>query len=345
MGNLWMVRAGSGGAHAELCEEEGFVGVGFGQHEFDELPMDLDKVAMLEVFRGKHPGLSRGKLLNMTGQFYRFLHELKAGDEVVTYDVDRRVYLYGKLSDQLSWGKNRPLAIRRKVSWLGKTPRDSLSVATRNTLGSVLSLFLVSSIAADDVRANVIGLDAESLPPNELRSAVPKRDEETTSIDDLREEVVEKSAEFVEDLIASLDPYELQDLVAGILRAMGYKTRVSAKGADRGVDIFASPDGLGLEEPRIFVEVKHRPNSTMGSQEVRAFLGGRGARDRCLYVSTGGFTREARYEAERSPTPLTLITLTELRELLLEQYDGLDAETRQLVPLTRIYWPLTVAKE
>ena len=65
----------------------------------------------------------------------------------------------------------------------------------------------------------------------------------------------------------------LQDLVAGILRAMGYETRVSGPGADRGVDIFASPDGLGLQEPRIFVEVKHRVKSAMGSQEVRSFLG------------------------------------------------------------------------
>jgi hypothetical protein len=48
---------------------------------------------------------------------------------------------------------------------------------------------------------------------------------------------------------------------------MGYKTRVSPPGADRGVDIFASPDGLGLEEPRIFVEVKHRLKSAMGARE------------------------------------------------------------------------------
>ena len=132
----------------------------------------------------------------------------------------------------------------------------------------------------------------------------------------------------------------MQDLVAGILRSMGYRTSVAAKGADRGVDIFASPDGLGLEEPRIFVEVKHRPRSAMGSQEIRKFLGGRRAGDRCLYVSTGGFSKESRYEADRAIVPIQLIGLVELRDLLIEHYEGLDSEVRALVPLRRCYLPL-----
>ena len=31
--------------------------------------------------------------------------------------------------------------------------------------------------------------------------------------------------------------------------------------------------GIGLEEPRIFVEVKHRTETKMGAKEIRAFLG------------------------------------------------------------------------
>ena len=39
-----------------------------------------------------------------------------------------------------------------------------------------------------------------------------------------------------------------------------------------GIDVIASPDGLGLEEPRIKVEVKHRAQTAMGAQDVRTFL-------------------------------------------------------------------------
>jgi hypothetical protein len=59
------------------------------------------------------------------------------------------------------------------------------------------------------------------------------------------------------------DPDELQDLVAGVLRAMGDKTRVSPPGADRGVDILASPEGFGFEQPRIIVERKHRTRTAI----------------------------------------------------------------------------------
>jgi restriction system protein len=105
------------------------------------------------------------------------------------------------------------------------------------------------------------------------------------------------------------------------------------------VDIFASPDGLGLREPRVFVEVKHRLKAKIDAPDIRSFLGGRKPGDRCLFVSTGGFTKEARYEADRSAVPLTLLTLAELRDLLIEHYDKVDAPTRSLVPLRQIYWP------
>lgn len=58
----------------------------------------------------------------------------------------------------------------------------------------------------------------------------------------------------------------------------------------------------------------------MGADEIRTFLGGRQSGDRCLYISTGGFSKEGRYEAERSNIPLKLIDLPRLRELVIEHY-------------------------
>ena len=77
----------------------------------------------------------------------------------------------------------------------------------------------------------------------------------------------------------------------------------------------------------------------MGSQEIRSFLGGRHADDRGLYVSTGGFTKYAHYEAERASTVTHLMSLDELAKALIEQYDQLDEDGRRLLPLTKIYWP------
>ena len=140
-------------------------------------------------------------------------------------------------------------------------------------------------------------------------------------------------------MIAKLDWEQMQELVAEILQAMDFKTDVSPRGPDRGIDVFASPDGLGLLEPRIFVEVKHRLGSRMGADQIRTFLGGRQPGDRCLYVSTGGFSKEAKYEAERANVPLKLIDLPKLRELVLEHYEAFSPSGLALLPLKKLFWP------
>lgn len=103
--------------------------------------------------------------------------------------------------------------------------------------------------------------------------------------------------------------------------------------------ILSEPDGLGLLEPRIFVEVKHRLGTRMGADQIRTFLGGRQPGDRCLYVSTGGFSKEAKYEAERANVPLKLIDLPKLRELVLEHYVSFSPEGLALLPLKKLLWP------
>lgn len=155
----------------------------------------------------------------------------------------------------------------------------------------------------------------------------------------LAEDMQAKALEFIKDRAAKLDWDQMQRLVAGLLRAMGYKTQISPAGPDRGKDIVASPDGFGFESPRIVVEVKHRKGA-MGSQEIRSFLGGRHKDDKGLYVSTGGFSKDARYEAERASISLSLMDIDELVAALIENYEQLDNETRQLLPLRRFYWPV-----
>ena len=133
---------------------------------------------------------------------------------------------------------------------------------------------------------------------------------------------------------------EMQELVAGLLRAMGYKTIISPAGPDKGKDIIASPDGLGLEDPKILVEVKHRSNSSMGAPQIRNFMGVLQANNKGLYVSTGGFTKEAEYEAERSNNQITLMDSDLLVQFILQYYDNFDNDARNLIPLKKMYWPI-----
>lgn len=328
---MWMVRAG-GGDYLEQFRSRGIAGLCFDAGT-TPLPDPPTEAIILGRISEQNPG---GKALSLkvgAWQTLRFLTEVKLGDLIVTYDRDERLYLLGEVVSGYVFVDEPRIAHARKVKWTRKAPRDALSLEAKNALGAISTLFLVREEAAQELIAHAVPLDASpaSLPP----PASPPTPE---AIADLRQQTVDQSEELIEDRIDRLDWEQMQHLVAGILRAMGYKARVSPAGPDRGYDIFASPDGLGLEDPRVFVEVKHRAGR-MGSKEIRSFLGGRSPSDKCLYVSTGGFTKDARYEADRASVPIRLLDLADLRALLLEHYERLDPEAAALVPLRRIYWP------
>lgn len=221
------------------------------------------------------------------------------------------------------------MSLARAVQWqAGELPRDRLGANTRNSLGSTLTVFEVPSSAAAEIRAAMQG----------HYSPVSTSDTDEEEVADPLADIELQALERIKDRVNELDWDEMQQLVAGILRAMGYKTQISPNGTDRGKDIVASPDGFGFEHPRIVVEVKHRKGQ-MGSQEIRSFLGGRHKDDRGLYVSTGGFSKDAQYEADRASIPLAMWTLDHVVRALIEHYDATDAETKRIVPLKRLYWP------
>ena len=338
--SMWMVRSGGDGAYFDHFLDKSVVAIGWAEKIGEIQPGDSDE-DIRRRFEEAFPEYKPGRIRNAVSQVKRFLREVAVDDNVVTYNSERRAYRAGVIRSDAEvqtrnaeTGEQRAEYVRR-VDWQAdEIPRAALTAAARGSLASKLTIFRVNDAVSRELR-NLCS-PSPTREPGAAVAPMAEPDEAQTAY--TLDEYIEKSGQFIEDQIVRLGPYQMQDLIAGILRAMGYRTRVAEPGPDRGVDIFASPDGLGLAEPRIFVEVKHRAGTT-GAPAVRAFMGGRQPGDRCLYVSTGGFTREARYEAERSSIPLTLLAMPELRTLLLDYYEQLDLETRGMVPLRRIYWP------
>ena len=69
-----------------------------------------------------------------------------------------------------------------------------------------------------------------------------------------------------------MDPYEFQELVADLFKAMGYYASwVAPPGKDGGLDIVAYPDPLRTRPPRIKVQVK-RQQQRINADGVRSFV-------------------------------------------------------------------------
>ena len=320
-----MIRA-SGGNSMELFES-GVVAIGFGT-AVDLSNLNRDGIS--KAYSDAHPEASIYKAGGAIGMLHRFASKMKQGDRVVSYDPSTRVYYVGKIvSDYYFQEDESGRSHRRKVDWEDRRiSRDDLKPATRNSLGSTLTVFLLNEDTVRDIERVLSGTIAE-----------PTAEDEQEDIEEDKQNLRENARERVKDRIVALDDREMEDLLAALFRAMGFKATVSPVGPDRGVDVIASPDGLGLQDPRIKAEVKHQKNSRMGPQDIRNFIGALRASDRGVYLSTGGFTKEARYEAERANVPVTLLDLDGLARLIEGHYDNFDTDGRMLLPLTRVLWP------
>lgn len=327
---MWMVRCAERGRLFEDFKEKSVVAIGWG--EVGDLSNFNDRAELVNRIKEIWPLWKAGTHQSSASQLYRFANEIRKGDRVLTYDPARRVYLVGTIKDKYQYApkKFNEMPNIWPVSWEAEIERDRLTVTTRNSLGAIQTLFLLPDDAAQDVELAIKS-------PTKL-SQESEAEDELAEEENVLEGIEQRATEFIKDRLNRLSWDDMQESVAGLLRAMGYKTRISPAGPDRGKDIVASPDGFGFESPRIVVEVKHR-SGAMGAKEIRSFLGGRHQDDKGLYVSTGGFTKDAYYEAERASIPLTLLSLDDLVRALIENYANLDVDTKQLIPLKQVYIP------
>jgi len=322
--SVWMVRAGAGGYLFEDFIKNHVVAIGW--ERLRDLSKITSKKEMKERVKMAYPEDKEGQISMTASQMSKFRFDFKIGDFVITYNPQERKYWLGEITSDYQYNtKLLEYHHIRKVKWLKDIDRDNLSIPTKNTLGAISTIFELSKEAKNEIQYLLQGKQAEAPIPDEGEEYI-------------KEEISEKAHEFIKDKLSKLNWSDMQRLVAGILKSMGYKTRIAPAGPDRGIDIVASPDGLGLLEPRIIVQVKHKLGS-IGASDIRSFTGILRTGNKGIYVSTGGFTKEAMYEAERANIQLTLIHLDDLVDLIVQNYDSFDPETRSLIPLTKIFWP------
>lgn len=153
------------------------------------------------------------------------------------------------------------------------------------------------------------------------------------------EQAEEQAWNEIDSYLRAMPPYELQDLVADLLKALGYHVEwVSPPGKDGGVDIIAHTDPLGTQKPRIKVQVKGG-SQKIDLQTLNSFLAVVDHDDVGLYFSIGGFTKDAEDTARKQASrKVTLINIERLVNLWIEASNKLDQKARLRLPLSPIYF-------
>ena len=132
--------------------------------------------------------------------------------------------------------------------------------------------------------------------------------------------------------------HELERLVEAVLKAQGFVTDRTEEGADGGVDILCGKGSLGLESPRLCVQVKSQDSAVDVNvvRELQGVLNTFGA-DLGLIVSWGGFTTNADAEARRNFFRIRLWDPDVLIEQLTSVYEKLGEDIQKDLPLQRIW--------
>ncbi len=143
----------------------------------------------------------------------------------------------------------------------------------------------------------------------------------------------------IQEHLGAMNPYDFQELVAGLLRGMGYHVSwVSPPGADKGVDVIAHQDPLGVQGGRIKVQVKRRADK-INVAEIRSFMALLGEDDIGIFVTTAGFTSDAETEARgQEKRRLMLLDSRRLFDLWVEHYKDIPEDQRRLFPLRPVWF-------
>lgn len=143
----------------------------------------------------------------------------------------------------------------------------------------------------------------------------------------------------IQQLVRSVAPGFFEHLVMQLLLRMGYggarddAGQVVGKSGDGGIDGIINEDRLGLDV--IYIQAK-RWEADVGRPEIQKFVGALAGNkaSKGVFITTSGFTKEARGYAAQVNSKVVLIDGTLLAELMIDYNIGVS--TREVYEIKRV---------
>lgn len=339
---LYLARAGRNGEDEDLALENNLAIIDFRDVPTLEAPKDYDAVAeLVNEALPDHKPRARG---NFAGQLWAFSIAMENGDLVV---------LPRKLTSQVAIGRvTGPYEYRkvnaeprhvRPVEWL-KTdiPRATFEQDLLYSFGAFMT---VRQISRNDAARRVAAVLEEKPDPGPSASAGQKT--ETTPATEDQAEALPDLVQMAHDQIVAriqsrFSGHALTRLVDAVLQIEGWVTKVSRPGPDGGVDILAGRGTLGLDGPRLCVQVK----SQQSPADVTVYRTLQGtmqtfSAEQGLLVCWGGFNRVVHQEAKQGYFTVRLWDSSDLVRAIYRNYDRLPAEIQAELPLKQVWVMVT----
>lgn len=282
-----------------------------------------------DAFRDKYveiyPDAKKGGIGTGAGMLYRFLYEIQVGDYIVFPSKIDRMINIGKVEGEYQFVPEAVEYVQqRSVRWMKHLPRTAFSQGALYEIGAAMSLFAVKNYPDEFLHALEKGFKKA---PQEIDDSVGAT----------AEDIIESTKDFIlKEISRQLKGYDLEIFVADLLRAMGYRTTVSPRGGDSGIDITAYKDEL---PPRILVQIKSQ-DGDIKEATIQSLKGAMREGDYGLFITLSNYTKNAKKYLDNTPI-IRGINGTELVELVLKYYDSLSEQYRKMIPLKKVFIPVT----
>lgn len=309
-----------------LFLKENVIAIGWGEiGDLNEIIPDRE--AFKKKYSEVYPDEKKMKIATSAGMLYRFTHEVQIGDYIVFPSKINREINIGTVESGYIYNPDaRTYVQQHKVKWLKHLPRTAFSQGALYEIGSAMSFFSVKNYADEFLAA----LDKD------FKSGISTDSTDDETVAATADEIIENTRDYIlKELSRNLKGYALEEFVADLLTAMGYRTTISLHGGDSGIDITAYKDEL---PPRILVQVKSQ-DCDIKETTIQSLKGAMREGDYGLFVTLSNYTKNARKYLDNTPI-IRGINGKELVDLILKYYDKLSEKYRKMIPLKMVYIPV-----
>jgi restriction system protein len=332
---VWTVKGGRQGERESRLLQHGLLGGGW------ELLPSLNGVEtrseLAAAYASAYPDVAVKTASNYVGQLWSLTHRMVEGELVVLPLKTTGTIAVGRVAGPYEYRTDlgADLSHVRAVVWeRDDVPRDAFDQDLLYSFGAFLTF---GQVRRDDAEGRIlkalgVHVDAATVLPTRTAS-----DDGAADVED-SPDVAALGKEQVRQLVTQrFAGHGLTELVAEVLRAQGFTgVNQSPPGADLGVDILAGLGPLGMDAPRLAVQVKTGQAGVHEFRQLRGTMADFDA-DQGLLVSWAGFKGTVRSEARTSHFAVRLWDADDLLNEIFEHYDRLSPELRSQLPLTRVW--------
>ena len=354
---VWIVRAGKDGENEHFALENDCAVIDWpGMRDFSQYASKEDIKSDLKTVRGETNAYRIGI---HAGQIWKFARDIQVGDLVVI-PLKTRIgkVAVGKVISEYEYHPDGEPGTRhrRRVEWLSKddVSRSDMGMDIAASLQSLLTVsrvkrvnawerivHVVASILAalaDDTSETGTRETSEEAPSVEIPPVPGSGEEDSIEDDDALLDLEEAARTNIYDFIVqNFVGHGMQDLVAEILRAVGFQCEVTPKGRDAGVDILAARGEMGFDSPLLCVQVKSG-RGKVGINILNELAGAmqRVGAEKGLLVSWSGFKLSGN-ERRSNYFSVRLWEAGDLVRLIEQHYDKFSDDFKERLPLKKIW--------